>query len=110
MDRCIRMVLLLVVAACGASGASTQAAPEDPGWPREYKGNGGSGGTLLVFQPQIEAWVDLVRLEFRAAISITPEGADAPILGAIWVEADTQTSIDTRTVLMGNLRIASGRF
>ena len=36
---------------------------EDPDWPREYVGE--NGGSLVMYQPQIESWDDFSAIEGR---------------------------------------------
>ena len=82
-------------------------AAQDQGWPREIESN---GNKLTIWQPQIDEWEYYVKLKARMAAAVTPRGSKKPILGALWVEADTQTDADERTVLVYNIEMKDARF
>src|SRR4051794_25987219 len=63
-------------------------------WPRAFV-EGGTG--IAVYQPQIETW-EGTKLEARAAVAITPQGAKGPTLGVIWMEATTDVDKPSRIV------------
>jgi hypothetical protein len=97
----------LVLSCVFLVGVRVPLALEDPGWPREVQGY---GHKLTVWQPQIEEWQYYVKLKGRMAAAIVREGTTEPVLGAIWAEADTQTNVDSRTVLIYNVKITDARF
>jgi hypothetical protein len=101
------LLTLLSVTALALSSPGVLAAEEDPGWPREITRN---GATLIVYQPQLDEWTDYLRIEARVAVALTPAGGEKPLYGALWIEADTQTNMETRTVLVSNLKIVRGQF
>ena len=94
----------------GTSSALAQAAttpasavrlPADP-WPRVVDL---SNGQVLVYQPQVNRWVDN-QLDFRAALAIKPDGAKDETFGVITATARTQVDKVLRTVTFENLRIS----
>lgn len=72
----------------------------DQGWPRTFAKDGDS---LVMYQPQIDAWTNYTRIRFRAALAVTPKGATEPVYGVMGVQADTLVDKEARTVLMSNL-------
>jgi len=73
-----------------AAEAAAPAAPSPgttpDGFPRTHAS---SVGTLTVYQPQVVSW-DNYRLVLRAACSVLPPGAKAPIFGVVTVYGNTQ--------------------
>jgi hypothetical protein len=104
MKSLVRFTLTLTLL-CAAAGATFAA--EDPGWPREIDVQ---GNRLVVYQPQIDSWENYSKLRARLAVELTRKGADKPILGAIWLEAETSASMDKRLVALDNIRVAKTNF
>ncbi len=75
---------------------------EDSGWPREFEA---SGNKILVYQPQVESWKDHSVLKASMAVSVTLKGTKKPVLGALWIEAATDTDFEERTVTISDLKI-----
>ena len=69
----------------------------DP-WPRHMQI---SGGSLTVYQPQVDSW-DGGFLKFRAAVSVTPTGGGQEIFGIIRATAHTLVDRTTRMVTLFN--------
>ena len=69
----------------------------DP-WPRHMQI---SGGSLTVYQPQVDSW-DGGFLKFRAAVSVTPSGGGQEIFGIIRASAHTLVDRTTRMVTLFN--------
>jgi hypothetical protein len=44
---------------------------QDPGWPRQIVK---PGGTLIIYQPQVDNWKDLITITWRQAFQLTPTG------------------------------------
>ncbi len=84
-----------------AAAAATPAIPADP-WPRVVDL---SKGQVLVYQPQVNKWVDN-QIDFRAALAIKPTGAKEETFGVIFATARTQVDKVARTVVFENLRIS----
>src|SRR5262245_16473735 len=100
-----RLIVTFGLLACtGITGR----ADEDPGWPRE--GTGADGTKLVVYQPQVDSWEGQRRIKAQVAVAITPPQANKPILGVLWLEADTDTIFATRTVVLNNLQIVRTNF
>jgi hypothetical protein len=72
-------------------------APADPGWPRQRTNEKGS---LVYYQPQIDAWTNFKELTFRMAFSLTPKG-QKEIVGVIEAQAQTDVNMDNRSVYSG---------
>ena len=108
------MLPLLVIAALILSvdwrlGAANDAAAqpgEELGWPRTYKEN---GRELTVFQPQIEDWENGV-MRSRAAVAVRQSDKDAPVFGAIWLQATADVDKAANIVTCGNIQITKGNF
>lgn len=79
---------------------------QDPGWPRQKTS---PAGRLVYYQPQVDDWVNFKRLDFRMAFSLTPTGGKATV-GVVTVSAQTNVSVDDRTVLISNPNITDTHF
>ena len=72
----ITSALVLAITALAAGNLAAQskpnakAAPADPGWPRQRTNEQGS---LVYYQPQVDAWKNFKELDFRMAFSLTPK-------------------------------------
>ncbi len=67
-------------------------------WPHAVSGP--NGASAVVYQPQAVSWPGHETLTARAAIAITPRGAQAPIFGAIELTFATTTDLATNTVTL----------
>jgi hypothetical protein len=85
-----------------------QAAPADGGWPRGYQL--ASGGSVIVYQPQIASWDDQKHMVAWSAISYQQQGADQPALGTVKIEADTDVAVNERLVNFSSFRITEFNF
>src|SRR6266576_204399 len=83
------------------SKPNTAGAPADPGWPRQRTNQNGS---LVYYQPQIDAWTNFKELTFRMAFSLTPKG-QKEIVGVIEAQAQTDVNMDDRSVLLRDFKI-----
>src|SRR5437868_3330460 len=83
------------------SKPNTASAPADPGWPRQRTNQNGS---LVYYQPQIDAWTKFKELTFRMAFSLTPKG-QKEIVGVIEAQAQTDVNMDDRSVLLRDFKI-----
>jgi hypothetical protein len=80
------------------------AATED--WPRQItKG----GNRLTYYQPQVDSWTDYRQLDGRVAVVLTPAGGES-ITGMITLQAQTDTDMEARTVVIHDIRITSALF
>lgn len=100
----------LLMAACCliAYTYSTVWATDDLGWPRERTASDGT--KLVIYQPQVDSWEGQRRIKVRVAVAITPQQVDKPVLGVLWLEADTDTVLATRTVALNNIQIVRADF
>jgi len=65
--------------------AATTPAPIDGGWPR--LADLPSGGTVLLYQPQVASWDKQAHLVAFSAVSHRGKAADKPAIGSIKLEA-----------------------
>jgi hypothetical protein len=80
----------------------------DGGWPRVY--DVGSGGSMLVYQPQIASWDKQKNLMAYSAVSYRAKAADKPAIGTIKMTADTSVSTEERLVSFRNMKIEEVNF
>jgi hypothetical protein len=98
------VILAVLFLVAGVRGVH---ALEDRGWPKEKTID---GNRLVAHQPQVDKWKDYSKLEARMAVELTPRGQKKPIIGALWLEADTDVDLDNRTVALSNLHIVKANF
>ena len=79
----------------------------DQGWPRQKQQD---GNTLVYYQPQLDSWKDQKVLKARMAVVLTLQGQKEPIAGAVWLTADTETDLESRTVELEKLEIEKTHF
>jgi hypothetical protein len=79
---------------------------QDPGWPRQIVK---PGGTLIIYQPQVDDWNNFTDIKWRQAFQLTPVGAKQ-IVGAATFEGATEVNTDTHMVFMSNLRVLNTYF
>jgi len=101
----LALVGLPVIAADPAS-FPTQAQPPVAPWPRAINL---SSAAVLVYQPQVERWVDS-QIDFRAAMAIKPTGAKEETFGVVFATARTHVDRTTRTVVFDDLKITRSDF
>jgi len=89
-----------------ASGFPVRATADDPGWPRERDQD---GAHLIIYQPQIDDWKQFKQVSGRMAISLTPRG-EQPHVGVVTLQMDTDTDMDSRTVLLSHPTITGTSF
>ncbi|MGE5813972.1 MAG: hypothetical protein ACM36C_05760, partial [Acidobacteriota bacterium] len=91
-----------------ATASSAGDARIDGGWPRVY--DLPSGGTVLVYQPQISSWDKQSHVVAFSAVSYRAKGSDKPAVGTIRLEAETKVSLDDRLVAFQQMKIAEANF
>jgi hypothetical protein len=89
-----------------AAAATPQ--PVDGGWPRMYALP--SGGSILVYQPQVASWEKQAHLMAFSAVSHRTKTGDKPALGTIKFEADTKVALDERLVSFQKMKIVEANF
>jgi len=93
-------VLSLILTTCSAVQA------QDPGWPRKMVK---PGGTLVIYQPQVDDWQNFNDIKWRQAFELTPTGGNQ-VVGAASFEGTTEVNMDTHTVFMFNIRVLNTYF
>jgi len=93
--------------AATAAPAAAVPAP-DGGWPRQYQLK--SGGSALVYQPQIASWDKQTSLVAFSAVSYKAKSADKPAIGTIKLEATTKVAVTERLVSLQNMKISEANF
>jgi hypothetical protein len=99
------VVIGALVCSSPARAQGNAAQPADP-WPRQFKLN---NATALVYQPQVDSW-DNNMVNFRAVVSITPNGSKQGILGVIWATARTQVNRVSRIVVLEDIKLTKSNF
>ena len=75
----------------------------DGGWPRIYALP--SGGSVLVYQPQVSSWDRQLHLVAFSALSYSAKATEKPTPGSIKLEVDTKVSHEERLVSLQNMKI-----
>jgi hypothetical protein len=85
--------------------AQQESAPTED-WPRQItKG----GNRLTYYQPQVDSWADYRQLDGRVAVVLTPAGGES-VTGMITLQAQTDTDLQERTVVIHDIRVTSALF
>jgi hypothetical protein len=69
-----------------------------------------SGGTMLVYQPQVASWDRQADLVAFSAVSYRPKAGGKPAMGTIKVEAKTKVSVSDRLVSFEPMKIIEANF
>jgi len=80
----------------------------DGGWPRVY--TLASGGSILVYQPQVATWDQQKHMVAFSAVSYRTASAQKPAMGTLKFEADTQVALTERLVNFQKMRITEASF
>jgi hypothetical protein len=91
-----------------ATKSTATSTPIDGGWPRVY--NLASGGSILVYQPQISNWDAQKHMVAFSAVSYRAPGAEKPVLGTFRLESETEVSVADRLVKLQKIKIAEANF
>ena len=102
------VVHLRILASSQTQPASQATTPIDGGWPRLY--DLPSGGTILVYQPQIASWDNQAHLVAFSAVSYRAKAGDKPAMGTIKLEADTKVAVSDRLVSFQQMKIVEANF
>jgi hypothetical protein len=86
------------------AGTSTWA--QDPGWPRKLVK---PGGTVIIYQPQVDDWQNFTDIKWRQAFQLTPTNGKQ-VVGAASFEGTTEVNTDTHTVFMFNIQVLNTYF
>ncbi len=76
---------------------------QDPGWPRTITK---PGGTLVLYQPQVDDWKNYQQVDARMAFTLTPTGGKSHV-GVVTVQMQSAANMDTHTVFLSNPQITS---
>ena len=90
------------------ASSGTAAAPVDGTWPRVY--DLPSGGTMLMYQPQVASWDNWKHMVAFSAVSHRATGTDKPALGTVKLEADTEVALTERLVSFAKMKIVEANF
>ena len=82
------------------------AVAQDPGWPRKIVK---PGGTLIVYQPQVDDWKDFTTIFWRQAFQLTPTGGKQ-VVGAVSFQGTTSVDNATRMVLFYDMNVLNTYF
>ncbi|HEX2972410.1 MAG TPA: hypothetical protein VHP11_08755 [Tepidisphaeraceae bacterium] len=84
----------------------TLCSAQDPGWPRRHVK---PGGTLIVYQPQIDDWKDFREVTWRQAFQFIPTGG-REIVGAATFHGTTAVDTDTHMVAIYGITVTNTYF
>jgi len=98
--------ILLTAFALILSLPCTARAQRDPGWPRRIVK---PGGTLVIYQPQIDDWKDSTSITWRQAFQLTPTGGKQ-VIGAVNFEGTTSVDTETHMVLFYDMSVLNTYF
>lgn len=79
---------------------------QDQGWPRQITK---PGGTVVLYQPQVDNWENYQRVDARMAFTVTPTGGKAQV-GIVTVQLQSAVNMDDHTVFLTNPQITSVTF
>ena len=96
---CLGVLALVLLSAGGVSA-------QDPGWPRKLVK---PGGTVIIYQPQVDDWQNFTDIKWREAFQMTPTGGKE-VVGAATFEATTEVNTDTHTVFLFNIKTLNTYF
>jgi hypothetical protein len=89
-----------------SSGEAVSSSNTVINWPIEISG---PRGTAVVYQPQPDSFKD-DQITARAAVSVRPKNAKAPVFGAAWITARVSTDRDARTVTIIDVKVPQVKF
>jgi hypothetical protein len=91
-----------------AKAAAATTPSEDRPWPRFY--GLPSGGSILIYQPQISSWDKQKQMVAFAAVSYRATDAEKPAMGTIKLETGTSVALSERLVSFQPLKITEANF
>jgi hypothetical protein len=121
--QCLRQQQAQLSPACGQAVAAASPAPasaktpetatpetttpNSPLWPHTIEAQ---GARVTIYEPQVLAWPEQKRISVRAAVAITPKGADKPFLGTIELDGDTAVDLANRDVAVSHMQLTGSHF
>lgn len=94
------LVVLMMVMFMAQGAGAKESEGSDPTWPHVYARE---GGTLLLYQPQVDEWTNFKEISFRSAVSVQSSAgkkSEPPVLGVMEVHAKTDTNFSTHLVTL----------
>ncbi len=98
-------------AATTQAQSEVQAAETQPAqgtWPKWFETT--SGGTIVMYAPQVNSWDGQKDMVFRAAVSYTYKESQKPDLGTVKVDAKTKVNVEDRLVIFSDLTVSESSF
>jgi hypothetical protein len=111
LDPCVPVIAAVAQTASTPATAATPPAaapPIDGGWPRRYELP--SGGSILLYQPQVASWDNQKHLVAFAAVSYAAKADAQPAIGTIKIEADTSVAVTERLVSFRQMKLVETNF
>jgi hypothetical protein len=99
-------IIALSAVAFALMSLAPPAPAQDPGWPRQIVK---PGGTLIIYQPQIDNWKDLSTITWRQAFQLTPTGGKQ-VVGAVSFNGTTSVDTATHMVLFYDINVSNTYF
>ena len=93
----------LVLAALLCVFVSSLSSQDQHHWPRTLTN---AGGTLVMYQPQVDDWKNFQVLDARMAFAVTPKGGKQHV-GVATLQFQTASNVDTHTVVLSDPQITS---
>ncbi len=88
----VRLALSLALAGCLSGNALAQ----QTGWPRSFSN---SGGSLVLYQPQVDDWKNYSVVNARSAFALTPTGGKECV-GVVTFTLQSVVDMDKHTVFL----------
>ena len=88
----VRLALPLALAFCLSGNAFAQ----QTGWPRSFSN---SGGSLVLYQPQVDDWKNYAVVDARSAFALTPTGGKEEV-GVVTFQLQSVVDMDSHTVFL----------
>jgi hypothetical protein len=87
-------------------GSAALCAEAQNEWPKKIEKE---NATIVIYQPQVES-LTAIKMEARAAVSVTNEEFTSPVFGAMWFDCNISTDRDERTVELIDLEVTAAKF
>ena len=81
-------------------------AAQDQGWPRTITK---PGGTVVLYQPQVDSWNNYQQVDARMAFTLTPTGGKSHV-GVVTVRLKSAVNMDAHTVFLSDPQVTSVAF
>jgi hypothetical protein len=85
--------------------AATHAA-DSSSWPQQFERD---GNQLVVYEPQLDAWTNLISFAGHVAVVLTPKGGNA-VSGVLRITAQTDADRQQRTVTLSSIHVTGVQF